>query len=193
MSELWNHQLKAVEFAEEAIEHHGGCLLAMEMGTGKTRCALEIAARLSEHQDAVSMLVICPNNVISVWEREAAAHLSEHRIWTRRDIAGTLAKAEKHLAEFMESEHIGISIAVVNYEAISSSKKFAMSLADHGWDIMIADESHRLKNSKANRSKRAAVIARKSEICIGMTGTPRPNSQMDILASDVRSGSQVAS
>ena len=128
---LWNHQLKAVEFAEQSMEQHSGALLAMEMGTGKTRCALELAARRNSEQEAVRMLVICPNNVISVWVREAASHLDSYRMWTRRDAKGTLKKVAASLKEFMEESGSGISVVVVNYDAISSSETFVETLADH--------------------------------------------------------------
>ena len=177
---LWNHQLKAVEFAEQSMEQHSGALLAMEMGTGKTRCALELAARRNSEQEAVRMLVICPNNVISVWVREAASHLDSYRMWTRRDAKGTLKKVAASLKEFMEESGSGISVVVVNYDAISSSETFVETLAEYEWDMVVADESHRLKNPAAKRSKAMHDIRESAVHAIGMTGTPRPNNQMDI-------------
>lgn len=179
-AQLWNHQIKAVEFAEDALTKYGGTLLAMEMGTGKTRCALEIASKNNIYQNSVSMLVICPNNVISVWENEADSYLPEYRMWSRRDAKGSLKKAAMSLSEFMDADTDGISIAVVNYEAVSSSDDFADALAEYEWDIMVADESHRLKNPQSKRAKAAKIIRDNSGYALGLTGTPRPNNQMDI-------------
>ena len=177
---LWNHQTKAIEFANDAISEYKGALLGMEMGTGKTRCALELAEQRSKIQPSVAMLVICPNNVISVWEREAASYLEDYRMWTRRDTKGLLTKAAELLTEFMDDADEGISIVVINYEAISSSDVFVDALADYKWDILVADESHRLKNPSTKRSKAASLIRDSSVHAIGLTGTPRPNDQMDI-------------
>ena len=52
---LWKHQSDAVEFA------HGrkATLLHMGLGTGKSRCAIEVARRTGARR----MLILCPLSV----------------------------------------------------------------------------------------------------------------------------------
>lgn len=64
---LWPHQERALEF----LRDKPGAMLAMEMGTGKTRIAIEHLERL----DARRTLVLAPLSVVDhVWPDELRKH-----------------------------------------------------------------------------------------------------------------------
>ena len=104
---LWKHQARGVEFALDRFDSHGGCLLAWEMGTGKTRAALEIAKR----RGAERMLVVAPKAVMPVWETEAGKYFSDAPAVLVLNQGTTKTKA-KQLALF------GSGIVSVNYESV---------------------------------------------------------------------------
>ena len=49
------------------------------------------------------------------------------------------------------------------------------------WDILIVDESHKIKSNSSKISKLVYMLSRKTEYVFGLTGTPRGNSDLDIF------------
>src|SRR5271163_4460134 len=66
MIELYKHQVESVEFL---VKRHGA-LLASEMGTGKTRCALVAALQLYRERKIDRVLVLAPAAVRLSWRQE---------------------------------------------------------------------------------------------------------------------------
>ncbi len=58
----WKHQVLAYNFVLDALARHGGTLLAMGMGTGKSLVAVAAACNL----EVSLILVICPARVVDV-------------------------------------------------------------------------------------------------------------------------------
>ena len=64
---LWKHQLDGIELGKK----HPDCALLFEMGTGKTRTALEILrARINENKRILRTLIIGPAAVLQNWKNE---------------------------------------------------------------------------------------------------------------------------
>lgn len=59
MTPLWPHQQQALDF----VDGRPAAMLAMAMGTGKTRVALELLAKRNVRR----ALVLCPRSVVDVW------------------------------------------------------------------------------------------------------------------------------
>lgn len=49
------------------------------------------------------------------------------------------------------------------------------------WDILVVDESHKIKSISTKSSKLVYRIAKKTKYAWGLTGTPRPNSDIDVF------------
>lgn len=49
------------------------------------------------------------------------------------------------------------------------------------WDIIVCDESHKIKANTSKTSKLVYMLSRKTEYVFGLTGTPRGNSDLDIF------------
>ena len=58
--EMWPAQREAVDFCLQ----RPAAMLDMEMGTGKTRTAIEV---IKAREDVRRVLVVCPKAVIPVW------------------------------------------------------------------------------------------------------------------------------
>jgi SNF2 family DNA or RNA helicase len=174
---LWNHQAAGFDFARGLLrDGGGGALLAMDMGTGKTRVAIELIAEF-----ATTVLVVAPKSVVPVWEEQIArfwpANVSPHRIFIHA--GGASAKAAQRIAtEHKRSQGRGF-IAVLNYEATIQGK-LRDQLGSISWDMIVADEAHRLKAPGGVTSRGLAALAKRNRaLRLALTGTPLPVSHLD--------------
>lgn len=177
---LWPHQ----QAAADLIDPLGSGLLAMDMGTGKTRTALELIERWGCRR----VLILCPKSVVRVWPGEFSKHLpgSGWRVLALDE--GSVAKrAERMLTEALCCDLDDRPLAVaLNYESIIHPP-----LCDNGapgalgridWDCLVLDECHRIKQHDGRQSQVAAQLAQQIPHRLGLTGTPMPHSQLDVFA-----------
>lgn len=163
MTDLWQHQVEGVQWAVEAINRHGGALLAWEMGTGKTRAALAVA----EAMGARDVLVVCPKSVM----RDAWVRQGETQGWSPWVIEGTPAQRDE-IARFSGRPLAG-GLHIVNYESAWRTP----ALLERVWDLVIFDEVHRLKSASGKASRWAARV--RAQARLGLSGTPTPHSPLD--------------
>jgi SNF2 family DNA or RNA helicase len=173
------HQREAVAAAMQHFERGGrGFALLMEMGCGKTLAALEIAARLHVTADVERVLVVAPGSVVPVWTREIAAFLPGAE---SRELVGTRAKrveALKQLA-WCASQGAPLTVAIVNYE---SSWRLEDELAAWSPDLVVADESQRIKGHATKQTKGVTRIGRHAGHRLALSGTPVTNGPLDVFA-----------
>lgn len=126
------HQITDAAFL--ASRKVAGCFNGM--GTGKTRTALMAAAQV----EAKRIVIVGPPISLSMWAAEAADHLG---------LEAQILKTGK--------TPIGTArVVVCSYEIAT---KRALELAGWGTDgVLICDESHALKSTKAKRTK--AILGR---------------------------------
>lgn len=145
-----HHQTLAFGFCSALDES----ALFADMGTGKTLIAIAIGVHRSQQYDRpFRILVICPKAVKPVWPREVDKHTNHNfsigidcppMAWPNHD-----------------------EIWVTNYDRVKREKS---RLAKWKPDMVILDESHRIKNRKAARTK--AVSSIKSKFRLILSGTP---------------------
>lgn len=152
-----------------------GALLSDEMGLGKTVQAL---AALPEN---VGVVVVCPAVAKGVWAREAAA-------W-RPDFKVSVLSGRGSFRWPANGE-----IVVVNYDILPETTGTAPNVALKApvapqGVVLIADEAHAVKSSKAARTVRvkamAHAIREAGGMTWGLTATPllnRPNELWTILS-----------
>lgn len=184
---LWPHQTEAVNFALQ----RDGAMLAIGMGGGKTRCSIEIADLTAARR----VLVICPKSVVGVWPRELEQHsIRTWHVWGGevRGARGVLANptVPQRATAMLQADVAALKIgrpfcAVTNIEA---AWRGDMGMATLGipWDLVILDESHRLKSPTGKASAHAArvcdrVRARGGRV-LALTGTPTPHTPLDLWA-----------
>ena len=147
------------EFGVRYILRQGNVLLGDEMGLGKTVQA--IAAMVSlKALGATHFMVVCPASVLVNWEREIK-QFSALEVTSIR--GGDLPAVRKWEREG--------GVAVTTYESIS---RFALP-QDFGFDMLIADEAHYVKNPGARRTQALLILQRKALRTLYMTGTPLEN------------------
>lgn len=134
-------------------------LLGDEMGIGKTIQAIGV---INADSSIRRILVICPASIKVNWAREMAK-------WSVRKL--TIGIAESGSVPSTD-------VVIINYDILSKNRPVIDAVA---WDLLIVDEIHHAKNSKAKRtqalfgnpSKRLAPI--KARRRVFMTGTPIVN------------------
>lgn len=139
---------------------HANVLIADEMGLGKTIQAIGV---VNATPAIKSVLVICPASLKINWAREMTKWLVRSR---------TIQIAN---GSFPQSD-----IVIINYDVLLKHRDAIMA---RQWDLMVIDECHYLKNTKAQRTK--AIFGGKlqgttlkpipAKRRIFMTGTPIVN------------------
>jgi SNF2 family DNA or RNA helicase len=168
----WKHQ--KVGFA--SAKDFSAAMLAYDMGTGKSKVAVD----LTHYWDAKWVLVLCPKSVLGVWRREFARHaalqcdvvvLSKGTVKNKRDAAALAIMTPRGLKQL---------VLVINYESAKAEPFEPWSLAIE-WDLVICDESQKIKSHSSAASKYAARLGRKARRRLCLTGTPMGQSPLDLF------------
>lgn len=153
------HQLEGIRTGAQMTNF----LLADEMGLGKSLQALTVAAIDFERQWARRVLVVCPAPLKWNWEDE----IKKHTNFTSVVLHGDPTERDKQFQLFQMLE---LDILIVNYEQVV---KHLDSLNELGFDIVIYDEAHLIKNPTAKRT--LACLALRGSRHILLTGSPMLN------------------
>ncbi|MHB8690898.1 MAG: DEAD/DEAH box helicase [Solirubrobacteraceae bacterium] len=170
--EPFEHQLDA---AARVLRHmQGRAILADEVGLGKTIEAGLVLSELRLRGLADRALVLAPAGLVGQWREEL-----------ERKFALPCAVAD---ARFAPRSMRGPSPVVIASIATARREPLRGALAEADWDIVVADEAHRLKNP---RSAAATLVRslRTSHLLL-LTATPIENRLADVfqLVSLVRPG-----
>jgi SNF2 family DNA or RNA helicase len=139
-----------------------------EMGTGKTRTALEFM-RL---RPIDKVLIVCPKIVFSSWYNEIIKYLKIDDIHISI-ITGT--KTQKK-----EKASIKAKFYITNYETLLNDDLFN-TLINQDFDGVIFDESHKIKSYKAQITKKSIALSCHIKYRLCLSGTPITNSKADIF------------
>ncbi len=170
---LWAHQREAFERAKDANEFG----LFFEVGTGKTRTAIEILRyKFSKHNQILKTLIFCPPIVIPNWKNE---FIKYSKINPKRVIL-LQGSQIRRVQDFDKHADEG-AIFVTNYESLNMVNLYGRFIR---WKphVVVWDELHKLKNITAKRTKQAINVADETIYRLGLTGTPVLNSPMDLFA-----------
>ena len=130
------YQKAGINFALRQLALPGitGVLIADDMGLGKTIQAIGL---VNARDDIRRVLIVCPASLKLNWARE-------WRKWSVHGLSVELATSDCFPAS---------DVVIVNYDIVHRVRAHIDAVA---WDLLIADEAHVLKNSKAQRT--AAVL-----------------------------------
>ena len=139
------------------------------MGLGKTASTLEAIRQIKAVRPSLTVLIIAPLRVAqSTWPDEVRKWDSFKNL--RVSVICGSAKARRD------------DIYTINYENIPWLVEELKG--DWFFDLIVADESTRLKGLRARqgtqRAKALAKVAFKSEGFVELTGTPAPNGLLDL-------------
>jgi SNF2 family DNA or RNA helicase len=167
----WQNQEEAFQFALS----HKSCMLDMDMGTGKTRVAIDVAFA---RKDCYRVLVVCPKAVVPVW-RENLEKFAPNNGWSCWDLQKGSVKAKMDdLQKWMKTPAMKQFI-VINYDCVWRKPMGDMVLKCNP-QMVILDESHRAKAAGSKVSKYLAMLGKRVQYKMCLSGTPMANSPLDV-------------
>lgn len=177
----WRHQKAAFKFCTDHFAAGmRGILLAMGMGTGKSLVACMLILALVARR----VLIACPLRVVQVWITQFERHVGAPVMLVPLDEdVGSVAKKQELAAEKMKlAQALGMPfIGVINYDS-AWRDPFAAWAEKVQWDLVIADEAHRIKAPGGKASLFFKRMRLHAAHRIALTGTPLPHGPMDIYA-----------
>ena len=175
----YDHQITALEksWSKEVYAYF------MEMGTGKTKVALDNIAMLYDRGKIDSALIIAPKGVYKTWyEQEIPTHLPDHIEKTVVLWEALINQKQQKKLDTLFSTGVELHILIMNVEAFSTQKGVAFAskfLLSHK-TYMAIDESTTIKNPGAKRTKSIIGLSRMAKYRRILTGSPVTKSPLDL-------------
>src|SRR3984957_5783215 len=119
------HQIDAVIFALKRIPE-GGCILADEVGLGKTIEAGLVLAQLRAEGAASRILLVVPKPLVGQWQDEL------YRLFSIQAVEGRIGRGA----------FSGTSVYIVGREAAGSESGAAILRDSEPFDLCVIDEAH---------------------------------------------------
>ena len=135
-------------------------MIGDDMGVGKTIQALAYSAL---HPENHPVLVVAPANVKYNW-------VKEYKTWLPNLTVEAVKNGKSPIPE--------TDVVVINYDLM---KKQQLALEERGFNIVIFDESHYLKNSKAQRTQASLEVANGSKNVVCLSGTAITNRPIEFF------------
>lgn len=182
---LYKHQIRGANMALRAFgaldakTPGGGFGELFEMGCGKTLTTIAVAGALYNLGKIDRVLVVAPTSVCSVWPHDLNQFATFP--WEARVLLGDKKKRLKALNELENWPFKALRIAVINYESIHREGIFE-ALAAYKPDLIVCDESQRIKNPSAAQSKALHKLGDAAPFRMILSGTPVQNNAVDLYS-----------
>ena len=156
------YQERGLAWLHEMASLGLGGVLADDMGLGKT---IQLLALHLLRRGSGPTLVVCPASLLGNWQREAARFCPD--IPVRR-----YHGADRSLADLADDELVVATYGIV--------RRDAEVLAEHPWDLLVADEAQAVKNPMSRTARQIRTIGANARFAL--TGTPVENRLADLWA-----------
>jgi SNF2 family DNA or RNA helicase len=162
-------------YQEQAIDlavSRGNLLMAMTMGSGKTRTAVETVERLASMQAVVSGSVFVLNSTKYQWEREIKQWAPGATVLV---IDGDKAKRRKLYEEAYKYRYV-----ILNYDVLVPDWEVIQDYLPI--DYIICDEATYIKSFTAKRSKKIKAMGKHSQYRFALSGAPVENRPEELFS-----------
>jgi SWI/SNF-related matrix-associated actin-dependent regulator 1 of chromatin subfamily A len=156
--ELYQYQKEGVSLIEK---FEGRCLLADDMGLGKT---LQAIAWSLSHPELKPVVIVTPASLKYNWELEITKWAINKQ--TIQVLEGTDSSGE------LTADYL-----IINYDIL---QYWGVALRAVNPKLIIFDEIHYIKNSKALRTKACFYLKKGTDKVIGISGTPIESKPIEI-------------
>ena len=182
-AKLFRHQVRAANMAliQLSSKPSAGFGLLFEMGCGKTLTAIAIMGALYRQRRITRVLVVAPSSVCSVWPHDLAAFAAFP--YEVRVLLGEKKQRLEALHSLTDYPNTAnrLLVAVINYEATHREGIFE-ALDGYAADLIICDESQRIKNPRAAQSRAVQMLGDRAACRLILSGTPVQNSVIDLYS-----------
>lgn len=147
---------------------------------GKTLTAISVAGALFQKGLIKKVLVTAPTSVCSVWPNDFNTFAD-----FKYKVNVMLGTKQKRIAQLEELERFPFNdvllVAVINYESCWRDG-IKEKIMDWHPDLIIADESQRIKTHDANQSKAMHELGDLAKYKLILSGTPVQNNCLDLFS-----------
>ena len=182
-AKLFRHQVRAANMAliQLSSKPSAGFGLLFEMGCGKTLTAIAIMGALYCQHKITRVLVVAPSSVCSVWPHDLAAFAAFP--YEVRVLLGEKKQRLEALHSLTDYPNTAnrLLVAVINYEATHREGIFE-ALDGYAADLIICDESQRIKNPRAAQSRAVQMLGDRAACRLILSGTPVQNGAIDLYS-----------
>ena len=165
----YDHQIIALQQSWNKKEY----AWFMEMGTGKTKVAIDNIGILNQQNLIDTAIIVAPKSVYLNWEDEIANHLSDEIPYS----IYSWNKSKKNI------DTKNLKVYLINTEALShkSGVLFVKEILTKNLkSIFIIDESTSIKNQGASRTKNILKLSQLALYKRILTGSPVTKSPLDL-------------
>jgi SNF2 family DNA or RNA helicase len=139
----------------------------MEQGTGKTLVTIRRIEKLVRLKKINNIIIVALSAGVPNWVSELYTFLKEPDKYNIIEYEGKVVKRQQMIKNSKTSNKI--NILIMNYEKADKDRKWLIKLKP---DMLICDESQKIKNRKAKVTKALSSVSNKCDYCYILTGTP---------------------
>lgn len=176
---LFQHQVRGYNMALINFTLRRGFGFLFEMGCGKTLTAIAVAGTLYAEHKINKLLVVAPTSVCSVWPEDFGKFADFPHL--EKIMLGTKSQRLKQLKELESFPCEALKVAVINYESVWRDDIFD-KLVDFNANMIICDESQRIKTHDAQQSKAMHKLGDLARYKLILSGTPVQNNAVDLYS-----------
>ncbi|MGN0706604.1 MAG: DEAD/DEAH box helicase [Faecalibacterium sp.] len=149
------------------------------MGCGKTLTAIAVTGAGYQLGKIKKVLIVAPTSVCAVWPKEFKDYADFKYIV--KTLLGTKTQRLKELDDLESFPFSALKVAVINYESTWREGIFER-LLEYDADLIIADESQRIKTHDAAQSRTMHQLGDQARYKMILSGTPVQNEAVDIFS-----------
>ncbi|SCU90937.1 LADA_0F07184g1_1 [Lachancea dasiensis] len=173
---LKDYQQTGINWLHLLYHNNLSCILADEMGLGKTCQVIAFLAYLKQMNEPGPHLVVVPSSTLENWLREFAKFCPEMKI--EPYYGSQQERAE--LRDILEDNEGHYDVVVTTYNLASGNKYDVSFLKNRGFNVVVYDEGHMLKNSLSERFSKLMKI--EANFRLLLTGTPLQNNLKELMS-----------
>ena len=159
-TELFPYQRDTIERTKQ---FNGRCMLALEMGAGKSICAISYIIETASYP----AIVVCPASLKYNWANEFVKHYGK-RVTI---LSGT--DPQKYGSLRLSGEQV----FVINYDVLDAWVSVLKKLYPK---ILVLDECQYAKSTTSKRTKACAELAMVTDKLLALSGTPMTNNPVEL-------------
>lgn len=183
----FDHQLKAFIISRNLEEY----ALLFQQRTGKTKTILDTAAYLYQKNKINSLIVVAPNGVHRDWIDEAIPqHMAcetDCFIWSGK----WNKKEQENFNQISLSNKLQVYSFNIDCFVGEKQQELLKSILKNQKCLLVIDESHKIKNPSAKRTKFLISVSKMALYRRILTGTPIANGPQDIYSQFMFLNSQI--